>query len=120
MGLEILLCSFFGKLSVAPEPSSEEGLPPHRRTSEAPRGDLQCHSFGGHIDIRVPTACQALPPEHGLSSTPTQVLPRNPERFAHDEGTLGLILSSLLGNIVLGHCGYSPENNFSHRGLLLN
>lgn len=54
------------------------------------------------------------------SPTPAQVLPRNPERFAQDEGTLGLILSSLLGNIVLGHCGYSPENNFSHRGLLLN
>lgn len=29
-------------------------------------------------------------------------------------------LSSLLGNIALGHCGYSPENNFSLWGLLLN
>lgn len=43
-----------------------------------------------------------------------------PERFDQDEGNLGLILSNLLGNIALDHCGYSSKNNFSLWGLLLN
>lgn len=77
----------------------------------------QCHSFSQHTAIEVSSTCRVL---SVLPPTPPNHSPRGPERFDQDEGTLGLILSNLLGNIALGRCGYSSENNFSLWGLLLN
>ena len=125
MGLEILLWPHLENTVCLMGPPQRK-LSLHTGGLEGCQGCyLSHHLFGNTEQSKCLPCARCYFLEHGpaaqpFSTTPTQVLPWSPERFDQDEGTLGLILSSLLGNIVLGHCGYSPENNFSHWGLLLN